>query len=368
MYSKLLAEALAADGADVVVATEAFPNTERLQRICLGSGTLTVDRLFPLRAGGEGRNWRTYVAYAWQNVLVFCLPRRLARAIRETGADRVVVLVHCGFFFYPNLMRFVLGRMRRQLPYASRLIVDVRGRQWPDSLASTFARFDAAIGCSQMISERLRALLPGQVDVAHIPIPFEPGTPPDDKEVGGVLAEHGLGDTPYVLNPNGIRELKRYPEMLEVVRELRRIPGHEDTILVTIGPARDWKTRDDAAVAEGLLKYVGVVPNRAALALAKGAKATLILSPVEGMPRSALETLGLGKPIVAPPISEFVEHIPSSVSQSDNPGDIARQIVCVSEKPAGERYPLEIHSTASLVAAYRALEPGVTAKPGVGLN
>lgn len=364
MYTKLLAEALAEDGADVVVATEAFPDTRRLERVRLGRGSVVLDRVFPLRAGRAELDWRSYADYAWQNVLMLGLPGRLARAVRETGAERAVVLMHSSFFYKPSLMPSVLERMRRQLPDATRLIVDVRDPRFDESLVPLFGRFDAAIGCSRANSERLRMLLPDGVEVAHIPIPFEAGTPPDDDEVAEVLAEHCLDRIPYVLNPNGILEAKRYPEMLDAVRQLRRIPGHEDTVLVTIGRARDWKARDDAAVAEGVLKYVGVVPNRTALALIKGGKATLILSLIEGMPRSALESLALKKPILVPPIAEFLEHIPTSVVRSDDPGDVARHIVRVSEQPARERYPLEAHSMMSLVAAYRALEPGVSAKPG----
>jgi len=364
MYTKLLAEALANDGADVVVATEAFPDTAKLERTHLGSGCVVIDRLFPLRAGRAVVDWRSYAAYARQNVLMPSLPARLARAVRQNGADRAVVLVHSSFFYKRSVLPWILEGMRRVLPDATRLIVDVRDPLFDESLVPLFAQFDAAIGCSRMISERMRALLPDGVDVVHVPIPFEAGTPPGDDEVAVALAEHGLRSVPYVLNPNGIFEAKRYPEMLDAVRALRRMPGHEDTVLLTIGRSRDWKARDQAAVADGVLRYIGIVPNRTALALAKGAKATLILSLVEGMPRSALETLALGKPIVAPPIAEFLEHIPASVVQSGDPGEIARQIVRVSEQSAAERYPVEVHSMASLVAAYRALEPGVAAKPG----
>ncbi len=364
MYTKLLAQALAEDGADVVVATEAFPGTRKLEKIRFGRGSVVLDRLFPMRAGRAELDWRSYVAYAWQNVLMLRLPGRLARAVRETGADRAVVLMHSSFFYKPSLMPSVLERMRRQLPDATRLIVDVRDPRFDESLAPLFARFDAAIGCSRNNSERLRALLPDGVEVAHIPIPFEAGEQPDDDEVAAVLAQHGLDCVPYVLNPNGILEAKRYPEMLDAVRQVRRVPGHEDTVLVTIGRSRDWKERDDAAVAEGVLKYVGVVPNRTALALMKGAKTILILSLIEGMPRSALESLALEKPIVVPPIAEFLEYIPASVVRGDDPGDIARHIIRISEQPAGERYPLEAHSMVSVVVAYRALEPGVSVKPG----
>jgi glycosyltransferase involved in cell wall biosynthesis len=364
MYTKLLAEALAKDGADVVVATEGFPGTGRLERQGFGKGSVVLDRLFPLRAGRAVVDWRSYVAYARLNLLMLSLPRRLARAVRETKAERVVVLVHSSFFYKWSLMPSVLERMRRQLPDASRLVIDVRDPLFDHSLTALFARFDAAVGCSRMISDRLRALLPDSVEVAHIPIPFEAGTPPDETAVAKILVEHGLDGVPYVLNPNGILDAKRYPEMLDAIRELRRMPGHEDTVLVTIGRCRDWKARDDAAVAEGVLKYVGIVTNRNALALAKGAKAMLILSPIEGMPRSALEMLALGKPIVAPPIPEFVEHIPTSVAGSSLAVDVAHQLIRVSEQPATERYPLELHRMATLTAAYRRLEPAFAAKPG----
>jgi glycosyltransferase involved in cell wall biosynthesis len=363
-YTKLLAEALAEDGADVVVATEGFPGTGRLEKQSFGSGSVVIDRLFPLRAGRAVVDWRSYAAYLRQNLLMLSQPGRLARAVRENEADRVVVLVHSSFFYKWSLMPSVLERMRRQLPDASRLVVDVRDPLFDNSLTSLFARFDAAVGCSRMISDRLRALLPDSVDVAHIPIPFEAGTPPDETEVAEVLVEHGLDGVPYVLNPNGILEAKRYPAMLETIRELRRIPGHEGTVLVTIGRSRDWKARDDAAVAEGVLKYIGVVPNRTALALAKGAKATLILSLIEGMPRSALVMLALGNPLVVPPIPEFLEAIPTSVARSGDPGDVARQLIRVSEQPARERYPLECHQMEALIAAYRNLEPAVSAKQG----
>lgn len=364
VYSKMLAEALAEDGADVIVATEAFPNTERLERKCLGSGSLVIDRLFPLRAGRAEFGWRTYTAYAWANILLLGLPGRLARAVREAGADRVVVLVHASVFTNPSLMPLVLERMRRLLPEGARLVADVRDLRFGDSLGPILAHFDVAISCSRIAAKRVRSLSPQGVDVVHIPIPFELATPPDDEEVAAVLAKHSLRDIPYVLNPNGIRESKRYPEMLAVVRELRRIPGYEDTVLVTIGPARNWKARDDAAVAEGLLKYAGTVPHRSGMALMKGAKATLILSLIEGMPRSALESLALKTPAVVPPIAEFLEYIPASVVQSDDPSDIARHIIRVSEQPAGEGYPLEAHSMTSIIAAYRALEPCVSARPG----
>jgi len=356
IYTKLLAEALAQDGLDVVVATEAFPHTATRERAQLGNGSLVLDRLFPMRAGRAEIDWRSYTAYAWQNALMLSLPNRLARAMDETGSDSAVVLIHSSFFYKKSLMPVAIRAMRRQLASTVRLVVDVRDPLFEDSLASVFARFDAAIGCSRFITERLRAVLPGAVDVHHIPIPFESETAPSDDEVASTLTQFGLDGIPYLLNPNGILEAKRYPAMLEVVRALRGISGYEDTVLVTFGRSRDWEERDDAAVDEGVLKYVGVIPNRTAMALTMRAKSTLILSEIEGMPRSALETLALGKPLIVPPLAEFLEHIPGSVLQSADPEDIARQIIRISEKPSVENYPLHSHGLTSLVPRYRELE------------
>jgi glycosyltransferase involved in cell wall biosynthesis len=358
VYYDTLGRALASAGQDVVIATEAFPGQPRQERQALGEGSLAVDRLFPLRAGRAAIDWKSYLAYGWQNALFLTLPGRLKAALRATGADRAVVLIHSSFFYKSSVLPTMLDRLRRQLPGATRLVVDVRDPLFDDDLAPLLARFDVAIGCSRMISDRLRGLLPDGVEVANIPIPFAPADVPDEAEVAKARAEHGLAGIPYVLNPNGVAEPKRYPEMLDVVRALRTMPGYEAAVLATIGRARDWKPRDDAAVAEGVLRYVGVVPNRTAIALAKGAIATLILSRVEGMPRSALETLALGQPLIGPSIPEFDEHIPASVVQSDDPSAIARQIVSVCETPTDERYPLESHRMEALLPAYLALVPG----------
>lgn len=361
MYTKILAEALAGDGADVVVVTERFPGAISRESRPVGHGSVTVHRLFPLRAGRAVVDWRSYLAYAWQNCLMLALPSRLAYALRRKGADKAVVLVHASLFSKRSLMPLILKRIRRRLPDAASLVVDVRDPLFGPAQVPNFTRFDAAIASSRMNADRLRALLPTKVDVVHIPIPFEPPKPPTNDDVAAVLAEHGLTGIPYVLNPNGINEAKRYAEMLDVVRELRRLPGYEEMILVTIGYARDWKTRDDCAVAEGVLKYIGVVSNGTSLALMKGAKATLVISLIESPSRSALESIALGTPLIAPPVAEFVNTIPAAVAHPGGPRDIAHQIVRVIEDPALERYPMKIHSPTSILEAYRTLEPEHTA-------
>jgi len=357
IYTDILARALAEEGCEVVVATEAFTGEPARQRIAVGGGSVTLDRLFPMRAGRAERDWRSYAAYAVQNLRLLRLPRRAARAAHDAGATSVTVLIHSSLFYNRSLMPWVLARLRRVLPRA-RLVVDVRDPLFGERLLPVLSRADAAIGCSRAVADRLRAMLPTHVDVAHVPIPFEPPQVPSASDIEAVLRENRLEGIPYVFNPNGVNEHKRYPEMLKLVRALRRHSGYEQAVLVTIGRARDWSSRDDAATAEGVLRYLGVVPNPTALALSSGALATVILSRIEGMPRSGLETLSLGKPLLAPDIAEFREFIPSSIVRSAEPEHMARQVVDLAASPPDERYPLERHRMSELVGSYRVLEGG----------
>ena len=364
IYTDILARALAAEGADVRVETEAFPGQPRRAQLDVGQGSVTIDRCFPLRAGRAERDWRSYLAYAVQNLTMVGMSRRLSRAVRRLQPASVTVLVHSSLLYSRSLLPVILRRLRHRHP-AARLVLDVRDPKFDESLAPVFARFDAAIGCSQAIAEKLRALLPDRMEVLTIPIPFERPETPSERDVAEVIGEHRLEGIPYVLNPNGIAGWKRYPEMLEVVRALRLHPGYEKACLVTIGRSRDWSARDDAATREGILRYVGVVHNRTALALTKGALATLILSRVEGMPRAGLETLSMGTPLLAPEIQEFAEWIPSSVVRSDDPREIASQILALTCHPPAESYPLEAHEMANLVQLYRSLERPATIQESI---
>jgi glycosyltransferase involved in cell wall biosynthesis len=358
VYTDLLARALADAGAHVVVATEAFTGQPRHQEIATKSGTLTIERLFPMRAGRAERDWRSYLAYLVQNLHLLMLPRRLANSVRRTGATSVTVLIHSSLFYNPGVLPKLLGRFRRALPGRTKLVIDFRDPKFDERLTPVFAKADAVIGCSQAIADNLRKILPARVEVNHIPIPFEPPPLPTEDEIAAARQRFGLSGIPYIFNPNGVSDEKRYPEMLEIVRAMRDIAGHEFTALVTIGRSRDWSARDDQAEAEGLLRYVGVVPNDVAVALAGGAIATVILSRIEGLPRSGLETLAIGKPLLAPDIAEFREFIPASVVRSESPALIAKQALELAAAPAAERYPLERHRMADLVNSYRALEPG----------
>lgn len=356
VYYHTLANALAGSGADVTVVTEAFPGQPRSSHERIGTGSITVDRLFPLRAGRATIEAWTFAVYFWQNVKMALMPSRLRRQRKKSGADKVILVIHSSFFYKPSVLPFLLSRLRKQAGPAGMLVIDVRDPLFNGSLHNMFARFDVAIGCSQEVADRLRASLSNRVDVLHIPVPFERPPIPSPEDVAAVLNEHDLSGVRYVLNPNGVQEQKNYEKILKLVYKLREDPAMQDVVLVTAGRARDWAKRDDDAVRDGVLRYVGILPNQSLLALARNAVATVILSKIEGLPRSALEAFSMECPLLAPDIPEFRETIPGDVAMSDDLDVLAQQFVQVCAQRGPTKYPLAGHSMSELVRQYRALE------------
>lgn len=355
VYNEILAKALAADGEDVLVIVEKFPGSPVIEHPDAGPGEVTIHRLFPYRAGRSTRDLKSYFDYVIQNILMTTLPGLIRRACHERKSGRVVVLIHSSFFYNPSVLPLLLGSLKGAAGRNTALVLDVRDPLFSDHLVPLFERFDGVIGCSRQITDRLKKTLNSKIRVQHIPIPFEPVAVPPQDAVAGTLAKYALEDRRYILNPNGVLTAKGYPLMLDSIRALRRMDGYSDVQLVTIGRARDWSERDAAAEAEGVLRYLGPVPHEDALRIAQAAILVLILSKNEGVPRSALESLGLGQRVIVPQLPEFVETIPENVAASEDPEETARHIVRVLDRTATSTYPLEQHSMKALLPLYRSV-------------
>lgn len=193
--------------------------------------------------------------------------------------------------------------------------------------------------------------------VAHIPIPFELPDPPAESVVKAASVRYSLNQGRFLFNPNGIKDDKGYPLLLETTRLLRSRPGYADVVLATAGRKRDWAARDDDAEREGVLRYLGVIPQEDVLALAKAAMLTAIVGENEGLPRAAIECLAVGGNIIVPSIPEFLETMPAHIAVSGGPELLSRQIIDLTEHLGRPNYPIHLHDIKRLVAEYRALEP-----------
>lgn len=352
MYIDTLARGLAGAGDDVLVVSEGHPDAPRREILDAGPGHAEIVRQFPYRAGRARKDWMSYLAYARANLDYLRLPAMLKEEASSRNVARIVMLLHSSLLYNASVLPGILDRFRRVGPRQVEMAVDVRDPLVPASLLPLLARFDRAICCSKGITDQLTPVLPS-VQVDHIPIPFAEPALPDDAEVVATLERFGLTGQRYVFNPNGVAKAKGFDTMLEAVRALRQRPGYEDVILLSIGRSRDWSEREDRAVAEGVLKFLGPVPNPVALQLASRGLLTLILSKNEGLPRSSLESIGLGQPVIVPVLPEFTESIPSHVAVSDDPQDLAEQMIRVMQNNRVGDYPLAVHGMERLVKQYR---------------
>lgn len=351
VYTDTLGRALAATGADVVVATEAFPGEPERQDNPIPAGSLRLARIFPHRAGRAEKDWRSHLSYAVQNIKMLGLPALLRSAIHVLRPDHVNLLIHSSFFYKPSLLPTLLPRLRSALPGETTMIVDVRDPLFPDAKLPLLARFDAAVGCSRGIADQLRESLPA-IHVAHIPIPFEAPDIGRAEDIEQTMRKYGLVGERYIFNPNGITDSKGYRLILAAVRALRRRPGFEEVVLAVIGRARDWSREDDAAQADGVLRYIGLVPNEEGMRIASGGLATAVIGKNEGLPRSALESLSMGRPTLVPDLPEFRDAIPGSIVRSDDPEEIADQLIVLVAKGGQQTYPVENHGMDRLTGRY----------------
>ncbi|MBI4593095.1 MAG: glycosyltransferase family 4 protein, partial [Candidatus Rokubacteria bacterium] len=147
--------------------------------------------------------------------------------------------------------------------------------------------------------------------LAHVPIPFEPPVPPPPALVAAARARYGIpGHRPYALFVGVIIPYKGVRELLAAMERVWR--ERPELGLVLAGPL----TREgDAAFPGGFraavagdprLHYLGPVPHAEIPLLLAGAELFILPSRTEGLPRSCLEAIALGRKVVLPPgIPEF---------------------------------------------------------------
>lgn len=355
VYSDILARALAATGETVLALAERFPGVPDTQEFTVGDGKVTVRRIFPFRAGRDRKDLRSYLSYMAQNLKMLAIPDIIRAECGKNNLGSVIVLLHSSFFYRPGIMPLVLKSLRRSAEDGALLIVDVRDEVFTHKHGKIFGRFDGAIGCSLAVVDKLRAILPEDVGVRHIPVPISPIEVPSSETIAKALQTYGLTGTRYLFNPNGILKGKNFSLMLDTTYAIREIPGYEDVELVTIGRAYDYGEKERAAEKSGVLRYLGSVPNEASIALAAGGLATIVLSPMGGLPRSAIESISIGKCVLVPDYREFRENIPTHIAKTDDPRDLARQLVALFSDNQVSKYPTRMHGMDYLVGLYKDL-------------
>lgn len=216
--------------------------------------------------------------------------------------------------------------------------------------------------CSRLIcaSENIRDYLlaagfPPQ-RLAHIPIPFECPVPAPPADVAVARARYGLSDTPYALFIGAILPSKGVGELVAAMATVwRELPQLH---LALAGPLAD---EADAHFPGGFraligrdarLHYLGPVPHGDVLLLLQAAKLFVLPSRGEGLGRSGLEAIALGRKAILPPgVPEFAAACPEAVLEAVTPAAIAEHIVRAWRADKFPQYPLERHDAALIAAA-----------------
>lgn len=342
-YTKLLATYLSENSAiqRVDVFTEAFPEQPKLYRST--SDKLRVHRIFPWRAGREQRDWRSYLAYAKQNVQLHRLRSWLPR-------DLDVLLVHAQFHYNPNLLERALRKLRDDSANTLQLILDVRDPLMPYAKRACIELYDDVICCSNNVFKHVRELSQKRAQLHLIPILFQPPILAE-QEVDDICKKYGLLGKRYLIGTNGISLAKRVDMCLEVTQRLRA--AEKDLFLVVAGRRRDWGSIFAKAQGDGALKYVGALPQRELVALVSRSQLHMNPSPIEGLPRASLEAMAVGTPVLLPPnVPEFMAHSPHFVAKKDLT-ELERQVRKILNRKNGETgYPVAIHYPEAVIPKY----------------
>ena len=342
-YTDLLARALVRSGvaSRVTVLSEAYPHTPSREE--LEEGRIVVRRFFPLRAGRSRKNWWSYTSYLVQNAAFLLLPFWIATSRAQ------VVLLHSSFYYNPSTIHLAVRLSRLVFGSRVRMVCDVRDPKFPVDKLPKLTLYDAIVCCSESVRRHIGQDAALASRARLIPIPFD-GASVSDDEVSTCCARHGLR-SPFLFWSNGVSREKGIEAAVAAAALLR---GEWPELgLVVVGRERDRPGAVARAVEEGWLRLLGPVPHHDVLCLSKAAAAVISLSRVEGMPRAALEALGVGARILLPPnVPEFARACLEHVCRSTEPEVVARQLRWIIQAPP-PRYPLGAHRPESVVELYR---------------
>ncbi len=344
-YTAILARELVARGiaGGVTVLTEAYPGEP--VRTISAEGRLRYHRAFPFRAGRSRKDWLSYIAYTWQNVLMLVL---IPWRVRRDGTE--ILLIHSSLHLNRSTIGWALRLARMVAVRQLRLIADVRDPNLEDHRIGVLFPYDQILCCGDRIKDQL-AKIPELTDkLTLIPVIFS-GERPTPRLIEDCLARHGLKAGEFLFFPNGL-VLEKGIEL--AIRAVRRLEGPlRGQPLVVAGKARATTSLIQSALDDGTMIYLGPLPNADILCLSAASTCVLNVSAVEGVARSALEAFAVGARILLPwGIPEFERNCPEHVARNLDPASVATSIGRIVELPPPS-YPLGDHHPDHVMHLYR---------------
>ena len=291
-------------------------------------GKLTILRLLPARISIPARPFMWHAAAYVLTQLWFA--RHLPRLVQTEG----VALIHFHTRYRGRLFYHALERS------AAPVVADLRDKlSDPARLALVSQRL---MCCSEGVRDFALAGGYPEERLKLIPIAFTPPDPPDPETVQRVREAFRIGDEPYLLFLGDITINKGVLDLLTAFSRWRS--GHPHVRLLFAGMNRLGPRFLDAVDSTPGARYLGSVSHERAIALIAAAEMVLLPSRSEGLPRTMLEALSLGRRVLAPPrIPEFDRHIPDYVLPEVSVPAIVAALERIWNSPPPPPFPFEMH-------------------------
>ncbi|MGK7933078.1 MAG: glycosyltransferase family 4 protein [Microcystaceae cyanobacterium] len=337
----------------IVVLVEKYPNFPSHESFY--QGKLKIIRLFPFHSELSRRNFWKYLKYFYQNLQFLCLPF----LIKKYKID--LMMVHTHYYYSPSLLPFIIRVTQKFL--SLKLIADVRDPKLPDNKFFLLHHYDKIICSAQNVFNYLATDSILKQKLTMIPIPLEISVP-SEVETNNILDDFDLTEKSYLFSAGGILAEKNLDFTLDVIQSLQKMGCKFP--LVIAGKNKDWNQKCCLATEEGWLKYIGVISHKAVLQLAQKSALVINLSTIESPSRYILEAIAVGAKVLFPSnIPEFIQSDPDKVVHSDDPEQVAQQIITLlQDKNDKISYNLENHSIEQIIPLYIKCFASLLAKKG----
>lgn len=336
VYYQLLSQSLIQHGCNVSVVSDKEPS--ELQP------SVEYFSLFPARCGRKRKLLLDYFAYAAQNLAYFNLNKIVGRVKPRA------VLIHSSFYNHPGIFAHVMKKVIRKNPRVN-FIADVRDGLMPPVKVPLLNAYRRVIACSENVMNHL--LENGVVPDRLIKIPvIQERLQVDDELRERLLAEMAMDGRPYIFFGGLVKESKAVDLLLEAFLAHVR-PARPDILLVIAGLMKTSSKRIRDLLAQDGVLYVGNRRRDEVLALMSAAALCVNLSPNEGMPRSSLEALALGRLVLLPPnVPEFARYCGDFVAEERRADAVAAQMLSIMDAGIVPDYPIGMHYPENVLPAY----------------
>ncbi len=302
---------------------------------------LTVLRLLPTRVSRE----RPYLIHALTYIQTQrWFQHKLAQLVKQYQID----LVH----FHTRYQGKLAYRALAKLPIP--VLADLRDKMSdPAGLAKCSQHL---LCCAQGI---VNFAAQGGYPINHttyIPIPFVEPIPRPKTAMQAVCTHFGLGERPFLFYAGDMTVNKGIFNLLDAFEHWQET--HQGINLVLAGMNRAGRPFINRIKNLPQTFFLDHVPYAQAVSLMQASEMVLLPSRSEGLPRTILEAVSLGKKVLCPPnVPEFETYLPDFVLPEITPDAIETTLNAIWNSPNLPNYPLDNHRVemivAQLVAVYK---------------